>query len=536
MKKHLYYLLAALSTGLLLHFAWPTSGFIFLLFVAFLPILMMERHISSGNAKRKSGMVFLYSWIAFALFNLTTTLWVKNAHVIGPIATTIINGALMALVITLFSATARKIGYKRAQIGLPFLWLCVEVLHQDWDLSFPWLDLGNAFATHIEWVQWYDKTGHMGGTLWAWMVNLLFFQAVLAFYESQKRKALLQTLFALAVIAVPILLSLNTYANYTEKGFAVDVVAVQPNIESFTEKWSTPESQQVEKFIRLAEPLLDSNVDLLVGPETLLGRGYEEAQMQFNPSVQRLASLANRYPNLNTVFGATTFTVFTEANKTPIALPFRDNSGMWYEIYNTGYQVNANGLSAPYHKSQLVVAAERMPFRWLLQPLLGKIIVDLGGMTGTHGTQEERAVFTSANGKIKSAPIICWEAEFGDYVTGYTRNGANLFLAITNDGWWGDTDGHRQHMHYARLRAIENRRSVVRSANTGISCFITQRGEVLQPQPWATDAAIRQTIMANEELTFYAKNGDVIGRLAVFFSAILLLYAFVQGYLRKVKV
>ena len=326
MKKHLYYLLAALSTGLLLHFAWPTTGFIFLLFVAFLPILMMERHISASNAKRKSGMVFLYSWIAFALFNLTTTLWVKNAHVIGPIATTIINGALMALVITLFSATARKIGYKRAQIGLPFLWLCVEVLHQDWDLSFPWLDLGNAFATHIEWVQWYDKTGHMGGTLWAWMVNLLFFQAVLAFYESQKRKALLQTLFALAVIAVPILLSLNTYANYTEKGFAVDVVAVQPNIESFTEKWSTPESQQVEKFIRLAEPLLDSNVDLLVGPETLLGRGFEEAQMQFNPSVQRLASLVNRYPNLNIVFGATTFTVFTEENKTPIALPFRETA------------------------------------------------------------------------------------------------------------------------------------------------------------------------------------------------------------------
>ena len=157
-----------------------------------------------------------------------------------------------------------------------------------------------------------------------------------------------------------------------------------------------------------------------------------------------------------------------------------------------------------------------MPFRWLLQPLLGKIIVDLGGMTGTHGTQKERAVFTSANGKIKSAPIICWESEFGDYVTGFTRNGANLFLAITNDGWWGDTDGHRQHMHYARLRAIENRRAVARSANTGISCFINQRGDDQQPR--ATDAAIRHTLMANEELTFYAKNGDVIGRVSVFLA------------------
>jgi apolipoprotein N-acyltransferase len=215
-------------------------------------------------------------------------------------------------------------------------------------------------------------------------------------------------------------------------------------------------------------------------------------------------------------------------------MPFR-GSNLWYEIYNTGYQLNTVGLSAPYHKSKLVVAAEQMPFRWLLQPLLGKIIVDLGGMTGTHGTQEERSLFTSTTGKIKSAPIICWENEFGDYVTGYTRNGANLFLNITNDGWWGDTDGHRQHMHYARLRAVENRRAVARSANTGISCFINQRGDVLQPQPWAADGAIRQTLYANQELTFYAKNGDVIGRIALFLSALILLVATVQGFIKRMK-
>lgn len=536
MKKHLFYLLAALLTGLLLHFAWPTTGIIYLLFVAFVPLLWMERHIAESTAKRKSGWVFLYALIAFALFNLTTTLWVKNAHVIGPIATTVINGALMATVLTLYSATARKIGYKRAIFGLPFLWISLEMLHQDWDLSFPWLDLGNAFATHIEWVQWYEITGHMGGTLWVWLVNLFLFQVLLSFRQKQQKKAAWHGAVAVALIILPIVISTRTYAHYQEKGVAVEVVVVQPNIESFYEKWNTPEYNQVQKFIALAEPLLDSTVDVLVGPETLLGRGFEERNMDSNPSIQHLQKLIKQYPNLNLVFGATTYTVFTEQNKTPISLPFRDGSGYWYEIYNTGYQLNANGLSAPYHKSKLVVAAEQMPFRWLLQPLLGKIIVDLGGMTGTHGTQEERAVVTSTNGKIKSAPIICWEAEFGDYVTGYTRNNANLFLAITNDGWWGDTDGHRQHMHYARLRAIENRRAVARSANTGISCFITQRGEVINPQPWATNAAIRHTLMANEEMTFYAKNGDAIGRMAVFISALLVLMAFVQGYLRRFNV
>jgi apolipoprotein N-acyltransferase len=535
MKKRLYYLLAALATGLLLHFAWPTTGFVFLIFVAFLPILWVENQISNGQTKRKSFALFLYSWLAFALFNLTTTLWVKNAHVIGPIATTVINGALMAFVITLFSIVGRKIGYKRALIGLPFLWISLEMLHQVWDLSFPWLDLGNAFAAKAEWIQWYDKTGHMGGTLWVWLVNIQLFQAYLLWQEGNKGKMVRWLIGAIFLVVAPISVSLKAYNAYEEKGFPVDVVVVQPNIESFEEKWNTPEHVQTDKFLRLATPLLDDSVDLLVGPETLLGYGIEELYVNNNASVVRFGNLVSKYRNLNVVFGATTYKVFDEANKTPISIPFK-NGNKWYEIYNTAYQVNRYGNSAPYHKSKLVVAAEQLPFRSILQPILGKIIVDLGGMTGTHGTQKERTVFTASNPKIKTAPIICWEAEFGDYVTGYTRNGANIFLAITNDGWWGDTDGHRQHMHYARLRAIENRRAIARSANTGISCFINQRGDVIDPQPWATDAAIRHTLMANDDMTFYAKNGDVLGRVAVFFSAFLVLMAFVQGYLRKVRI
>jgi apolipoprotein N-acyltransferase len=535
MNKRLLYFLLAISTGLVLHFAWPTKGFVFLIFVAFLPLLYLERQIAASEVKRKRFIIFLYSWLAFALFNLTTTLWVKNAHVIGPIATTLINGALMAGVITLFSAVANKVGYRRAYFGLPFIWISLEMLHQFWDLSFPWLDLGNAFANHAEWIQWYSKTGHLGGTLWVWIVNLTAFEAIKFYREKRIFKTILRSIGFILLIVLPISSSVIAYNNYQEKGFPVDVVVVQPNIEAFEEKWNTPERVQVDKFLRLAHEKLDTNVDLLVGPETLLGRGIEEKYIHTNPSVVRFGDLVSYYGQLNIIYGATTFKVFDEVNKTPISLPFRDNN-KWYELYNTAYQINRYGNSAPYHKSKLVVAAEQLPFRSILQPLIGKIIVDLGGMTGTHGTQKERSVFTASTPEIKSAPIICWEAEFGEFVTGFTRNGANIFLAITNDGWWGDTDGHRQHMHYMRMRAIENRRAVARSANTGISCFINQRGDVTQAQAWATDAVIRQEIMANDELTFYAKNGDLIGRVAVFITVIMVIAAFVQGYLKRAKV
>ena len=87
---------------------------------------------------------------------------------------------------------------------------------------------------------------------------------------------------------------------------------------------------------------------------------------------------------------------------------------------------------------------------------------------------------------------------------------------ITNDGWWDDTPGYRQHQAYARLRAIEFRRSVARSANTGISCFINQRGEVQQATNWWVPTAIRQKINYNSELTFYARHGDFLGTLSLF--------------------
>ncbi len=531
MKRQLLFLSSALLTGFMLHWAWPTTGFIYLIFSAFLPLLHLERQIAIGNAKRKTLAVFGYSWLAFAIFNLTTTAWVKNAHISGPIATTFINGALMALVFTVYHIIAKRIGTKRALFGLPFLWICIEVFHQDWDLSFPWLDLGNAFANHIEWVQWYEFTGHMGGTLWVWIVNLLLFQAFNSAQES-KRLAFKNLCFALLAFSLPLVFGSYLYSAYAEKGSPVDIVVVQPNIEAFTEKYATSETEQTTKFLHLAEEKLDSNVDILVGPETLLGYGMEEKYMQQNESILRFQSLINKYPNLNVAFGATTFQVFAEADKTPISLNFK-NSDLWYEIYNASFIMNRNGLSAPYHKSKLVVAAEQMPFRSVLQPLLGKIIVDLGGMTGTHGTQKERTVFATTNPEIKVATIICWENEFGDYCTEFARNGANIFLNITNDGWWGDSDGHRQHMHYSRLRAVENRRAIARSANTGISCFINQRGDVLNPQPWAKDAVIRAEILANNELTFYSKNGDYIGRIAVFISALMLLAALVQGFLKR---
>jgi apolipoprotein N-acyltransferase len=162
-----------------------------------------------------------------------------------------------------------------------------------------------------------------------------------------------------------------------------------------------------------------------------------------------------------------------------------------------------------------------MPFPWLLKPL-GDIAIDLGGTVGALGTDEHRTPFT-VNDTLKIAPIICYESAYGEFVNGFIKNGANAIFIITNDGWWGNTAGHRQHMLFAVIRAIETRRSIARSANTGISCFVNQRGDISDRTDYWVPASIKHTINANDKVTMYVRFGDFIARGSVVGAVLILL-------------
>jgi len=163
-----------------------------------------------------------------------------------------------------------------------------------------------------------------------------------------------------------------------------------------------------------------------------------------------------------------------------------------------------------------------MPFQRLLRPIQN-LAFDLGGTVGSLGYSENRDVFTSLDGKFKAAPIICYESIYGEFVNGYVRNGANILLIITNDGWWGNTAGHRQHFSFAKLRAIETRRPLARSANTGISAFVNQRGDVIEKTEYWKPAVIKARLHTNDKFTFYVIYGDYIGRISTFVATLMLL-------------
>ena len=215
------------------------------------------------------------------------------------------------------------------------------------------------------------------------------------------------------------------------------------------------------------------------------------------------------------------------------ARKFSENN-QFYDSYNAALQIDTTNTIQIYHKSQLVLGVEKMPFAGIFG-FIKDLSIELGGTSGSLGTQEEPCVFNSNNNIAKVAPVICYESIFGEYVTKYINKNADLIFVITNDGWWGNTAGYRQHLSCSRIRAIETRRDIARSANTGISCFINQLGQIKQETKWWTPAAIKDTLLANNSITFYVKMGDYIGRISSVLTILLFVFYIINGVRKRFK-
>jgi apolipoprotein N-acyltransferase len=306
---------------------------------------------------------------------------------------------------------------------------------------------------------------------------------------------------------------------------------VQPNVDPYNEQYTLFATELLERNLSLAVQKADSAVDFFASPESAIQENIWEERIEESRSLEELRKFLKEFPRSGYVIGASTFHRFGPGEElSPTARRFRNSEG-YYDAFNTAVFIDSSGVRQLHHKSKLTPGVEKMPFSRLMKPL-ENMAFDLGGTVGSLGVDKERTVFTRPGDSVCIAPVICYESVFGSYVTQYIRKGANLIFVITNDGWWGDTPGHRQHFSFSRLRAIETRRSIARSANTGISAFIDQRGDAHQVTGYWEPAVIRQEINANDRLTFYTRYGDYIARLSAFTAVFLLLIA-ISNRLRK---
>ena len=311
-------------------------------------------------------------------------------------------------------------------------------------------------------------------------------------------------------------------------------VVVQPNIDPYNEQYTLSFRKILDKDLDLAAKLLTDSTDFVVFPESALQEDIWEKHLDRAISLQLLQKVVRNYPNTAFVVGATTYEFVKFGSKITNAARKFQNSKDYYYAYNTALLVENGHDFQVHHKSKLTPGAEIMPSWGILKPL-ENFAIDLGGTVGTLRRENSSVSFVKHKGNVGVAPIICYESVYGEFVANSVKLGAGLIFVITNDGWWGETPGYKQHFLFSVLRAVETRRSVARAANTGVSAFINQRGDVLQKTKYWEPAVISQTLNANYKQTYYTVHGDYIARVSSFISALLLLISITQGYLRKKK-
>lgn len=520
----------AILSGSLLAASWVTYGITPLIFIAFVPLLLADSHIRSHykHTKRK---IFILSYIAFLIWNIVSTWWIWNSTHVGAVLAISINSLLMTLTFLLYHLVAKRSTQKLSLIFLVAIWLSFEKFHLWWDISWPWLNLGNVFSEKITWIQWYEYTGAFGGSLWVWLLNIIFYIAAKD-YLTDKNRALLAKRVGIAMLffAIPVVISYYSYINYSEKGLkTADVVVLQPNIDPYEEKYQFSNEDTSEAMSYFLLDKLDHKVNFIITPETMLSRNILIDELANSAPVNTLKNLFLAFPQVNWVVGVSLLKFIEDKKDVTAQSNYLAEKDIWYNDYNSAFLLNYDYFRSDtlplYHKSKLVVAVENFPYQQILKPILGDMLINLGGTIALKTTQSERSVFTGRETFGKAAPIICYETVYGEFVTDYIKKGANFLAILTNDAWWGDTQGYKQLLSYTRLRAIETRRSVARSANTGISAFINGRGDILKALPYRDFNTLRCTIALNEEVTFYVRMGDYIARIAGFLAFFIFLYA-----------
>jgi apolipoprotein N-acyltransferase len=313
------------------------------------------------------------------------------------------------------------------------------------------------------------------------------------------------------------------YLSYEETVKPVSVVVVQPNIDPYNEKFTSMTSaQQMHKILGLAKTKITDSTQYVLLPETAIPNGEWEELLSESANIDSLSTLFNAHPKTKIISGLSSYAEVFPKNQNDLPVSFRKDDQGWYESYNAAVQIDTTFNFQIYHKSLLVIGAEKMPFANLLKPL-SSLIIDFGGTTGSLGVQSERSLLYAPDSSMAIAPIICYESIYSDYVADYVQKGAQLLFIMTNDGWWDNSPGYQQHFAFARLRAIENRRSIARSANTGISGFINQRGDIVDASEFWTDAALSTTLNANTELSVFSRFPRFLGTLACITASVLLL-------------
>jgi apolipoprotein N-acyltransferase len=529
------YTLVVLSVagGILSGLAWTSwcSGLILL--IAFVPFFLIENYLFENPKRFSPNAFFIFLLPGFVIFSIISLGWMRVASITGAICVIMGLSFLMAFTLWLAHVVRLKAGNITAFISVITFWLAYEYISLNVNIVSPWLNLGNGLSKDIVFIQWYEITGTAGGSLWILCSNL-FLTILLVKTLIRKKRNAVYFIIWLCIIIIPSAFSIyryNTILQNNEHGS--EVIIVQPNTDPYTEKFTVPFEDQLKRVIAMASTEIGERTDWVITPETTIDDPANLDDLGNNKYIGMIKGLIAQHPRINVVTGLVTYRLYPPAKEAPTVSARRiDASGLYYDHFNSAIQIDSGKFFGIYHKSKLVPGIE-MQFSNGPGRLITKILPYLGGTKWGYGIQKDRVCFVHTATSMKIAPVICYESVFGKFVTDYVKKGAEALFIITNDGWWKNTAGYKQHLDFASLRAIETRRPVARAANTGVSCLLDIRGKRTYETGWWNKAVIKGEIYPETRITIYVRYGDYLLWISAFISFIILFMVFIGTTVRK---
>jgi apolipoprotein N-acyltransferase len=509
------WILAVVSAGLQI-LVFPRANFFVLSWIAFVPLLYAllrgrggegELLDSEGRSLRPFTLLqgFVVGWVCGVLWYIGTCYWIypvmHGYGNLGVLASGFImmgyclimgmhHGVFGLLVVLM--ARRSTLGNQRPLLFAPVFWVALEFF-RDRIIGVPWEPLGNAQVDNIPFARIAGFTGVYGLSFAIILVNCAFTAGLLLF--GRRRTNLL-----IAATAAAIALQFGAFLSPASINSTREAVLVQSNAPILNTEWpddlyERTMSELGQISTKATPPNPPGEPGLIVFPES--PAPFLVTDPRFRVWVANIARQTNSYLIVGSIALAET----------------RDEAGR-PQLLNSALVIDPQGnVAGRYDKIHLVPFGEYIPFKSLLF-FANKLTREVGDFA--RGT--ERKVF-DLNG-TKVGVVICYESIFPDEVREFAANGAQVFVNISDDGWYGESSAPFQHLQMARMRAIENQRWILLATNNGVTASIDPLGRVVKRSERNIRTALVAPFSPQSETTFYSRYGDVFAWVCVLISLI----------------
>jgi len=489
----LNFFLAVLS-GFLLTLSFPKAGFSWLAWFALVPLLAALRNLSPKNGFYLGLCAGLAHYLTLVYWLAYTMSTYGHLPLYASVSVLLLLSAYLALYVAIFSMilTCFYRGPVFLVFMIPSVWVSLEYIRSFLFTGFPWELIGYTQFNVLHLIQISDIFGVYGVSFCIVLSNAATFLAYLYLTgKDWQEKEVKSRLAAGSVVTLALIFcfvwfygewQIQSIQKLISHSPSIKVAIVQGNIDQ-TKKWD-PAFQRAStvKYINLSLLAKKHKPDLVVWPETATPFYFLH-----NARLSEMVKKGVHDTGTDFLIGSPSFNL----GKNRV------------EYYNSAYLIGPEGnVYGRYDKAHLVPFGEYIPFnKWL--PFLGKMVEGVGDFNpGKKG-------HTIKWGDFRLGIQICYEIIFPHLSRAMVKNHASVLVNITNDAWYGRSSAPNQHFSMTILRAVENRRSIIRAANTGISGFIDPCGKVIAATPLFEDATITRSVPMLEETTFYSRFGDL---------------------------